>query len=106
LPDADPDHDGIPNVLEQWLSLAPNSHDRASDHFGMIKESGDLFFRVTYPDSFRDSVLSIQESDDLATWDDVILKPTWVSDAANMRTIKVPIFESSPMKFNRIKVSY
>ncbi len=105
-PNADPDHDGIPNLLEQWFALAPNSHDLASDHFGMIAESENPFFQVTYNDSFRDSILSIQQSDNLITWQDVTLNPAWISDTASTRTLKVPIAESPQKTFSRIKVSF
>lgn len=106
MPAADPDHDGIPNVLEQWFELAPNSYNRAGDHIRVVAESGNLFFQVTYKDSFRDSILTIQESEDLVTWRDLTLNSGWVSDAANTRTIKVPLLESVPKKFSRVKVSY
>ncbi len=104
--DADPDHDGIPNLLEQWLNLDPNSYDQAIDHFNILEENGNFFFKLTYKDAFRDSSLFIQQSDNLTTWEILTLNPDWISNTANKRTIKVPIPESALKKFCRVKVSF
>lgn len=94
------------NALEHWFALDPKSPNDTSGLFGMIEESGNLFFKVTFESSFRDSTLSLQKSENLLDWDGITIDPDWISDATNMRTIKVPVSESIPKKLHRIKVSF
>jgi hypothetical protein len=63
---ADPDHDGLPNLLEYALGLSPTTADATP--FVCTVTNG--VFRLTYPQSLAatDVTLAVEWSPDLQTW--------------------------------------
>jgi PKD repeat protein len=103
---ADPDQDGIVNVLEQWLGLDPTVANRLSDYVGMVTEGGQVFFEFNYANALRDSALTVRHSGDLVQWDDLDLDPDWITDdSSGRRTVKVPVEALSEKGFFRINIT-
>ncbi len=75
-PGADPDHDGVPNLLEFLLDTDPTADDRplaeARLEHRLVNESGAPAFRVAWeqPDPPRWGLeVAVETSEDLANWE-------------------------------------
>ncbi len=104
---ADPDQDGIPNLLEFALSRDPLSPD---DPMGSVPEvtTEEDFLTVTFRrvSNLSDIRYALEVSDDLVDWETVDLVGRILAVDGSVQTVevKVPI-ESATKKFIRLMVS-
>lgn len=77
---ADPDGDGIANLLEYAFASDPLAGDSAASAPRLtMNDSGDLVFEFRRAKAAADLVLVVQNSSDLATWTDSALVPALVA---------------------------
>lgn len=112
---ADPDHDGILNLLEYGLNLDPNSHSPSGGlpgHNGLPGiDAGVGDFALVYRKNLAATDLSfiVQESDDLGVddaWQAATVTETILSDDGKTQIIRAAVsIGSEPAKFLRLAVS-
>jgi len=112
---ADPDHDGIVNLMEYALNLDPNTAfpgGGTPGHNGLPAidlEGGGLALIYRRNLSATDLTYLIEESDDMGAtdpWSPATVTETTLSDDGNTRVIRATIpTNSSPRKFLRLKVT-
>jgi hypothetical protein len=101
-PDADPDADGLKNLVEYGLNLNPTVTDSAAAISTALDSNGKLsltFFRAR---SATELTYTVQASADLASWSDVIVNPGTVGQ--NVTVIDEPPVGST-RRFLRIVVA-
>lgn len=77
--DADPDKDGIPNILEQHFGTDPSVANQAKYFFSVEHQVGGPFITIKLDNDPKGSDLNLLESCDLATWDAVGLDTATVT---------------------------
>ena len=105
LPQADPDFDGMPNILEQWLARDPTIQDQGSN-LPYSWADGELFhYAFTFDSTVEGSTLLYETSTDLKTWTPQPLLPSWVTEEGHLRHVDVALdTELLPTKqFHRIR---
>ncbi len=105
--DADPDHDGVINLLERAFGLDPNRSDAAAAHHQATNDGG--FLILTYQRSLAatDLEFQVEWSTDLATWHQTGVTDNLVSPGTTTETreAKVPLSTMDPARaFLRIRV--
>ena len=111
-PAADPDHDGIPNLLEYAFNLNPKAADRSGlPVLGTTTVSGSQYLTLSYTQQTLtgDLTYAIQSSPDMAVWSAVTPVPVSAVDNGNgTQTVVVrdPVaLDSSTHRFLRVQVS-
>ena len=69
-PAGDPDHDGLPNLLEYFLGTGPNQPDPAGTLTSIPDGHGNLVLTFRMAKNLAGVTYAIQQSTDLATWTD------------------------------------
>lgn len=105
-PGADPDHDGMPNLIEYALGLDPKN---ASANTGpTVSQDGEGNWQFTYtrPAARADIVYSVEHSTNLTNWTSTGVTHTLVSTSNGIETWSAtyPI-SSSPVCFFRLAVT-
>ncbi|GAA5128105.1 RICIN domain-containing protein [Luteolibacter yonseiensis] len=104
---ADPDHDGIPNLVERGLALDPTVPNAASALPVMVKDGE--FLRLTYTRSLAATDLQCQAfwSSDLTTWSGIGIndQPISTQSTYQIREASIPLGNLDPARgFMRIQV--
>jgi len=101
---ADPDHDGLPNLVEYHLGLPPNSPNTAATVLARAASNVTLTWRRHKGTA---STGYAEWSDNLATWSTSGITETVTEDNANdqLVTSTLPITAGMPKKFLRLHVT-
>ncbi|MEM9160003.1 MAG: hypothetical protein AAGB46_13235 [Verrucomicrobiota bacterium] len=105
LAEADPDGDGVPNALEQWLLMDPSQKDSEKLPQGSVVQ-GWSSYRFTYDSAIEGSLLIYEISEDLKDWEPSDLLPDWVTSEGNLRHVdaEFDINASDSHLFHRLRV--
>ncbi|MCS6243853.1 MAG: hypothetical protein H2172_08375 [Opitutus sp.] len=99
---ADPDGDGIPNLLEYALGLSPSTTNPTGLPTSTLDPTGKL--TLTFLRARSDVTYTVQGSSDLATWTDLATNPGTVS-----QTVAVAVTDKPPVgatkRFLRLRVT-
>ncbi len=101
---ADPDHDGINNLLEYALNLDPNA---PSTQLPTLAVEGNVI-SLTYRKHLdaTDVVMEVEDSSDLSDWAPVAVTETILGTNARTQTIKASLPMDGPRQFLHLKVTY
>ncbi|MCS6243868.1 MAG: right-handed parallel beta-helix repeat-containing protein [Opitutus sp.] len=97
---ADPDGDGISNLLEYALGLSPTTATPSGLPTSTVDSNGKL--TLTFLRACSEVTYTVQGSSDLATWSDIAINPGTVSTSVTV-TDKPPI--GATKRFLRLKVT-
>ncbi len=104
---ADPDQDGIPNLLEFARSLDPLSPDISMGTVPEVTTEGD-FLTITFSrvSNLTDVRYALEVSDDLVNWEivDLVGRILVVDNSVQTVEVRLPT-ESATRKFIRLKVT-
>ncbi|WP_184338483.1 NHL domain-containing protein, partial [Prosthecobacter vanneervenii] len=102
--DADPDSDGIPNLLERALNLPPNAASRVSEN--LRTAGGNLEYTYTRGSAAHHSgtTFQVEWSDDLTTWSTAGVGESLVSDDGAHQQVRATISAGSSRRFVRLRV--
>jgi glycosidase len=111
---ADPDHDGIINLLEYAFGMNPNAADPSlAPAVGRTAVSGTQYLTITFRQlhSANGITYTVQESPDLAAWSPIDPNANLVSgpidqfDGTDLYTIRGNIPLTSPSAFLRLQIT-
>ncbi len=104
---ADPDGDGMPNLLEYLFGSAPLSTEAASVGPTIAPDgSGNLRFEFRRAKNISALSLSVETSPDLAQWADTALVPGIVADEEDHQILRVVVpLGEAPSLFVRLRVA-
>ncbi|HEX2854080.1 MAG TPA: pectinesterase family protein [Opitutaceae bacterium] len=100
---ADPEADGIVNLLEYFLGLHPTVSDPSGLPTGKI-EGGNFVFRFTHAKNTTGVTSRVLISSDLATWT-TAPAPVLESETTDLETFVVTLPLSSPRLFAKLEVT-
>lgn len=102
---ADPDADGVPNLLEYALSTSPSQADARKP--GLMPNGDSLEFIYTRNLAAVDVIYHVEWSDDLQTWSTTdVSAPTVLSDNGTTQEVKVTLpAGANGKRFVRLKVT-
>ncbi|MEI6862594.1 MAG: cadherin repeat domain-containing protein, partial [Verrucomicrobiota bacterium] len=101
---ADPDGDGVSNLLEYALGRSPNVAESAPP-FTMAAEGGNMVYRFTRPRTATGLTYQFQSSTDLVTWTHIATVPVVESTAALLDTLSLTLPANTPTYFLRLQVT-
>ena len=102
---ADPDRDGLPNLLEYALGLSPSLVDATPDTLPQLTgHSGALSFRYTRSKTATGVSYGVETSSDLQSWSAAASAPTLESETTSTETYTVPI-PAGTRVFGRLRVT-
>jgi len=104
-PTADPDADGIVNLLEYFLGLDPTVSDPAGMPTGRI-EGSDFAFRFNRSRTAAGATYRVVTSSDLVTWTPAASTPVLESSTADLETYVVKFPMTAPRLFVRLEVTF
>ncbi len=99
---ADPDHDGIPNLLEYAFNLTPNSPDSGPKGSTAANQMSLVYRRNL---SAGDITFGYEQSTDLTTWTAVTPTTTVLSNDGQTQTIQATVPMSGNQRFLRLTVT-
>lgn len=107
LGNADPDGDGINNLLEYAMAGDPNLGTSAPAPVINIHQQGGGFLTLTFTRARADVTYVIQGSDDLSTWTDLATNPGAVSSVSPVTFVDAVDLNvgTPPRRFLRIRVT-
>lgn len=100
--EADPDGDGMANLIEYALGLDPNEFSPAP---GATIEDGILSITYTIDLEATDVTVTPQWSEDLTAWQAAGITVETISEVGTIRTLKAKRSAASAASFLRIKVT-
>ena len=100
--DADPDGDGLPNLVEYALDTDPRNFSGGDPH-GPVSATGSGYLTLTFLRARPDATYIVQASSDLDSWSNVAVNPGTVGQTATV-TDTEPL-SSTPRRFIRLKIS-
>ena len=98
---ADPDADGVNNLLEYYLGLNPTVAEAAVVPSGKI-EGSQFVFRYTHAKSTTGVTAEVQTSTDLLTWAPAGIAPQLESETTDQETLIVKLPLTAPRLFARL----
>lgn len=98
---ADPDGDGLANLIEYALGMDPNGFSPAPV---VDVEEGNVSITYTRDLGANDVTVTPQWSDTLGSWHDTGFTTETISEANGIRTLKATIATGANAKFLRVKV--
>lgn len=102
-PQADPDGDGLPNLLEMLLGTSPVVAN-ATTGATLDATSSTVGFEFTYP-APAFSRVRLEQSTDLSTWSTLPLRASHVTVLPNARRqVAVPVALDAPRQFWRLRI--
>ncbi|MES2920869.1 MAG: glycoside hydrolase family 71/99-like protein [Verrucomicrobiota bacterium] len=101
---ADPDHDGVTNLLEYALSMDPMAPDTTGLP-AVSLGSGSITFTYTRPATASDLNYQVQWSADLSTWSGVGITEEIQSDNGTLRSVEATIPLGDTKRFLRLRVT-
>lgn len=102
---ADPDGDGLTNLLEYALGLDPNAPS-GTNGLQLEADANDWIFTYRVPVDRSDVTVAVEKSTDLAAWDSAGLTPTLVSTTSGVSTYRVAFPRAgAPRLFFRLKAT-
>jgi hypothetical protein len=101
---ADPDHDGITNLLEYGLNLDPNTHSTQLPTIGVEGDTISLTYRKNL--AATDITMEVEESTNMSTWTPADVTETILSTSGNTQTIKASLPADGQRHFLHLKVTY
>ncbi|MGB6222929.1 putative glycoside hydrolase [Haloferula sp.] len=103
-PQADPEGDGLANIVEQWLALDPTISDAGSDHLPRLHLGASPVLTYTYDSRVIGSILQLWTGDNLGRWDPVTLQPEWITPDGELRDVAIPVDPTEARRFWRFGV--
>lgn len=100
-PAADPDGDGLPNLLEYALAGDPLVAERDAAPAVSLSTPPDSRLRIVFTRHRADLVYAVQGSSDLREWDDIAIDPGALGERVAVDDDAPP---GSPRRFLRLKV--
>ncbi len=101
---ADPDGDGLPNLVEFALGLAPTAPNTTGLP-ALTLEGGEAVFRFTRPRIATGVTYLVQTSTDLLTWSPAAVSPSAETSTPDTETLVVRFPAASPRLFARLAVT-
>lgn len=105
---ADPDGDGIPNLMEFALGLNPQSPSRVPETLTVAEGSIDYrYTRLKAAVAELDYVIERSDGLEAGSWtsQDIVVSPTPIDDDGTRETIRVTVPTGNGRRFIRLKVS-
>ncbi len=103
-PGADPDGDGIANLLEQWFASDPTVSDLGNAQIRSSSNGSDFHFEFSFDASVTGSSLIYETSPDLGIWTSHELDPSWITEDGNLRHVKTIFEMNQGSQFHRLRV--
>lgn len=91
LASADPDGDGMENIVEQWLGLDPTQPDINSDRLPKLTLGASPGLSFTYDGRVVGGTLELWTAENLANWTKIDLEPQWINPNGDLREVVVPV---------------
>lgn len=101
---ADPDSDGLVNLLEYALGTDPNVPSATPLVVGTVATSGSSYLTLTFSRARSDMTYIVEGSSDLSTWSVIANNPGVVGQAATV--VDTVSFNTQGRRFLRLKVTY
>jgi fibronectin-binding autotransporter adhesin len=103
--DADPDKDGLPNLVEYLMGTIPVS-SASSQAILTGPEAGNLFLQYSRSKTAANDVTAVVEaSTDLLSWSSTGVSEQTLSDDGTTQVIKASISNALPARFLRLRVA-
>ncbi len=105
-PDADPDGDGVPNLLEYVFGTKPSASDAAGMVTCTLDGQGNAVVKFHLAKNLSGVVYTVQQSADLVTWTDTGVAATILGDGGSYSLMQAVVpLGVNPTKFFRLSAT-